>query len=182
MLAGDLTLAIRGRSLDASHASVRLANLKIDLLIQFWRILRKWQVDVASVEGGFVCSVTEWAFLNWGKARRSASVWSRLPQKGKGGSRPSTQNVSILECGCGIRVRRLFTRRLKRGACDVIVIAVPLPRCHGECECIIAPSSRCAIVPSCLCVTGSSRHAPFALMLRGSKFDGTSFAPFVNLA
>ena len=150
MLAGDLTLAIRGHSLGACQRGARLTNLKTDLPIQFWRILRKWQVDVASVEGGgFVCSVTEWAFLNWGKVRRSASVWSRLPQKGKGGSRPSTQNVSILECGCGIRVRRLFTRRLKRGACDVIVIAVPLPRCHGECECIIAPSSRCAIVSSC---------------------------------
>lgn len=167
MLACDLTLAIRGRSLDASHASVRLANPKIDLLIHFWRILRKRQVDAASVEGRFVCSVMDWAFLSWGKAWRSASVWSRLPQKGKGGWRPSTQNVSFLECGCGIRVRRLFTRRLKRGACDVIVIAVPLPRCHGECECIIAPSSRCAIVPSCLCVIGSSRHVLSALMLRG---------------
>lgn len=168
MLAGDLTLAIRGRSLDASHASVRLANQKIDLLIQFWRILCKWQVDAASIGRRFVCPMMEWAFLNWGKVRRSASVWSRLPQRREGGPCLSTQNVSILECGCGIRVRRLFTQRLKRGACDVIVIAVPLPRCHGECECIIAPSSRCAIVPSCLCVTGSSRHAPFALMLQGS--------------
>ena len=149
MLAGDLTLSIRGRSLDASHASVRLANLKIDLLIQYWRILRKWQVDVASVEGGFVCSVTEWAFLNWGKARRSAFVWSWKPQRREGGPCLSTQNVSFLEYGCGIRVRRSSARRVKRGACDVIVIAVPLPRCHGECECIIAPSSRCAIVSSC---------------------------------
>ena len=175
-------LAIRGHSLGACQRGARLTNLKTDLPIQFWRILCKWQVDAASIGRRFVCPMMERAFLNWGKVRRSASVWSRLPQKGKGGSRPSTQNVSILECGCGIRVRRLFTRRLKRGACDVIVIAVPLPRCHGECECIIAPSSRCAIVPSCLCVTGSSWHAPFALMLRGSKFDGTSFAPFVNLA
>lgn len=83
----------------------------------------------------------EWAFLTWGKVRRSASVWSRLPQKGKGGARPSTQNVSFLECGCGIRVRRLFTRRLKRGACDVIVIALPSPHCHGE-RVRIAASSR----------------------------------------
>lgn len=83
MLAGDLTLAIRGRSLDASHASVRLANLKIDLLIQFWRILRKWQVDAASVEGRFVCSVTEWAFLNWGKRDEAPSSGAGSRKGGK---------------------------------------------------------------------------------------------------
>ena len=142
MLAGDLTLAIRGRSLDASHASVRLANQKIDLLIQFWRILRKWQVDVASVEGGFVCSVTEWAFLNWGKARRSAFVWSWKPQRREGGPRLSTQNVSILEYGCGIRVRRSSARRVKRAVFAVrSVIALPSPHCHGE-RVRIAASSR----------------------------------------
>ena len=169
MLAGDLTLAIRGRSLDASHASVRLANLKIDLLIQFWRILRKWQVDVASVEGGFVCSVTEWAFLNWGKARRSASVWSRKPQRREGGPCLSTQNVSFLEYGCGIRVRRSSARRVKRGVCGAIrhcAAVAALPRWARPHRCVIA----------------ASRHAPFALMLQGSKFGGTSFAPFVNLA
>ena len=167
MLAGDLTLAIRGHSLGACQRGARLTNLKTDLPIQFWRILCKWQVDAASIGRRFVCPMMEWAFLNWGKVRRSAFVWSWKPQRREGGPCLSTQNVSFLEYGCGIRVRRSSARRLKRGACDVIVIAVPLPRCHGECECIIAPSSRCAIVPSCLCVTGSSRHVLSALMLRG---------------
>ena len=112
MLAGDLTLAIRGRSLDASHASVRLANLKIDLLIQFWRILRKWQVDVASVEGGRLLSDG----MGFSELGKSATKRLRLELEAAKEGRWSV-SIDAKRFIFGVWMRN---SRSKRGACGAI--------------------------------------------------------------